>query len=188
MNIQNIEDYLYNQTPLRILSFLSLHPVSVLSAKEISQKTNASKGATHQTLTILLSLDILNRQKKGNLFLYKLNLSNPIIKQFKIFEIILKLYPLIKQIKEYCYQIILYGSSIDGTNASESDIDLFIKTDDKKTVQKYINKYSHNVQHINAAIYDPMEFTTAQKKDSAFFEQVKKGIIMWEGKPGYEED
>lgn len=186
MNNLKIKKFLYNQTSLRILSFLSLHPGIVLSAREISKQTNSSKGATHQTLKILLNLNIVSRQPKGNMFLYKLNLDNFILKQFKVFENLLNLQNLIKKIQPFCYQVVLFGSCASGTNSQESDVDLFIKTEHKSKVRGLISEYGHRDFHINAIIQNPLEIIKAKKVDKAFFEQVKKGITLCEGKPEYE--
>ena len=178
---KDFRKFLYHQTPLKILSFFSFCPGKIFSAKEISQQTGSSKGATNQSLRLLLAMDVILRERKGNLFLYKLNMENVILRQFKIFEILVDIQKLIKHIQPFCYQIILFGSCATGTNAMESDIDLFIKTDDKESVQKHISRFNRNVPTINAVIYDPLELLETQKTDKVFFNQVKKGIVLWEG-------
>lgn len=184
MNKQDVKKILYNQVPLKILSFLSLHPGKVFSAHEISQQADSSKGATHQTLKTLLGLDILHSEKKGNLFLYKLNPDNFLVKEFKIFENLLNIHDLVKNIKPYCYQIVLFGSCSDGTNFQGSDLDLFIKTDFYDKVRNMVNDFSHKKGfHISAAIQTPLEIADAKKEDKIFYEQVKKGITLWEGRP-----
>lgn len=176
---------LYHQTPLKVLSFLSAHTSDVFSAKEIQEQTKSSKGATHQALRLFLNLDILSREGKGNLFLYKTNPNNNILKQFKILETMLGIRKAIEEIQPYCYQIILYGSCSSGDNTQDSDIDLFIKTEYKNKVQKIINKYKDNDLRIQAVIQDPLEILSSKKTDKVFFEQVEKGIILWEGRPVY---
>lgn len=185
MNDQ-LKHCLYHQTPLRILSFLSLYTGKIFSAKEISEQTKSSKGATNQVLRLLLKLDILSRSKKGNIFLYKVNFDNDILKQFKKLEILLGIQKLIQDIQPYCYKIILFGSCANGSNTSKSDLDLFIKTEHRGKVQKLMNKYSTSKFEIRPVIQDPLEITAAKKADKVFFEQVKKGIVLWEGRPVHE--
>ena len=187
MNNQNNKKSLYNRTPLRILSFLSLHPAAVFSAQEIAKATKSSKGATHKTLKLLLALEIISRQPKGNTFLYTLNADNYLLEQFKIFETLFKLQPLIKQLRPLCYKISLFGSCSQGSNSQERDIDLFIKTESKNKVSKLIAKYTSNSLNIKAVIQSPLEITQSQKADKVFFEQVRKGVTLWEGKPQDEE-
>lgn len=180
MNIKH-KSSLYHFTSLKILSFLSLHPGETFSAKEISKWTSSSKGATNQTLRLLLKMDILTRNKKGNLFLYRTNFYSTILKQFKVFENLMTILELIKNIQPYCYKIVLFGSCATGTNDVKSDIDIFINTNKAEYVQKVIAKFNRNKPYINAAIFSPLEIIEAQKKDKVFFEQIKKGITLWEG-------
>lgn len=187
MNYPKIKKYLYHQTPLKILSFLSNHPGMVFSANEVSQATKCSKGATNQALRLLLELDVLSRERKGNLFLYKLNADNFLLKHFKIFENLLHLQILVKEIQRYCYEIVLFGSRADGSNAGESDIDLFICTEYKKEVRKIISKYETVDVKYQVVIQDPLESVSSKKEDSIFHRQVKKGITLWRGRPTYEE-
>lgn len=187
MNNLKIKKYLYHQTPLKILSFLSNHPGIVFSAHEVSKATKCSKGATNQILRLLSELDILSRERKGNLFLYKLNADNLLLRQFKIFENLLGLQKLVEEIQKYCYEIILFGSRADGSNTGKSDIDLFIRTEYKKEVRKIISKYETFDIKYQAVIQDSLESVSSKKEDSVFHRQVKKGIILWKGKPTYEE-
>jgi len=170
-----------------MLSFLSGYPGTIFSAKEISKATKSSKGGTSQALRLLLELGLLTRERKGNLFLYKLNADNILLRQFKIFENLLGLQKLIKEIQKYCYKITLFGSRADGSNTTESDIDLFIRTEYIKEVRRIIAKYESTDVKYQAIIQDPLEFISSKKEDSAFHKQVKKGITLWEGKPTYEE-
>lgn len=186
MNDMNIKKQLHNQTPLRILSFISLRFEKLFSAGEISKQTKSSKGATNQALRLFLALDILKREKKGNLFLYKVNFESFVLRQFKIFENAVKLQPIIKEIRPYCWEITLFGSCADGSNAENSDIDIFIKSEHKSKIRKIINKYDEDFK-IRPVIQDSLELVSAQKTDSVFFEQVRKGIVIWKGKPSHEE-
>jgi predicted nucleotidyltransferase len=184
VNIMNKDqNQLYHLTSLKILSFLSTHTLEIFSAREISEQTNSSKGATNQTLRHLLKMDIISREQKGNYFLYQTNSSNVVLKQFKIFETILSLRILIQTIQPYCYQIILYGSCAEGTNTHDSDIDIFIKSEYKDEINSRINKYRNTNLNIQAIVQDPLEIAEAQTEDKVYYEQVKKGIVLWEGRP-----
>ncbi|MFH1379210.1 MAG: nucleotidyltransferase domain-containing protein [bacterium] len=187
MNDKWIKKYLYNRIPLKILSFVSMNPGKILSAHEISIKTKSSKGAVNQTLRLLVKLDILYREKRGNVYIYKLNNDNNILKQFKKFENVIALRKLVNLLKPYSYQIILFGSAADGSNSNDSDIDMFIKTEFKSNVEKIMSKSIDKSFNIQSVIQDPLEISASEKDDNVFFEQVKKGIVLWDGKPTYEE-
>ena len=183
MNIEVLRNDLYNQTPLKIFSFLSINPDTDLSAREISNNTDASKGATHNALQTFLMLGIVSRQKKGNVYLYRLNQENPLVKQYKIFENILLLTSLIQQIRQISYKIILFGNYARGENNGQSDIDLFVETDEKEKVQKAINEFEkEKMYNVKPVIHDSSEIVELEKDDKPFFDQVKEGIILWEGR------
>ena len=187
MNNLKIKKHLYHYTPLKILSFISNHPEEVFSAHEISRVTKSSKGATNQILRLLLELDILSREKKGNLFLYRLERNSFVLRQFKIFENLLGLQGLVKEIQKYCYEIVLFGSCAEGSNAKESDIDLFIITEYKKEVRRIVAEYKTVDVKYQAIIQDPLESVSSKKEDSVFHGQIKRGITIWKGRPTYEE-
>jgi predicted nucleotidyltransferase len=187
MNNLKIKKRLYHYTSLKILSFISNQLGEVFSAKEISQVTRSSKGATNQILRLLLELDILSRERKGNLFLYKLNADSLVLRQFKIFENLLGLKRLLKDIQKYCYEIVLFGSCADGSNTKESDIDLFIVTEYKKEVRRIVAGYQTMDVKYQAVIQDPLEFVSSKKDDGVFHGQIKRGITIWKGRPTCEE-
>lgn len=184
--MDDIQKRLYNPTPLKILSFLSTRIKESFSARDVQIGAKSSKGAVNQTLRLLSALQILTCERKGNLFLYKTNSNSIILGQFKIFETLLNIQEVVEEIKPYCHQIILYGSCAIGSNGKDSDIDMFIKTEHKIKVQKIINRYKDDDLRIQAVIQDPLEILSSKKADKVFFEQVKKGITLWEGRPTYE--
>lgn len=186
MNAQKTKQMLYHEVPLQILSYISVHHGAVLSADEIREGVNASKGATNQTLRLLVNLDIVSREKKGNLFLYRLNPGSVLLKQFKIFENVLMLHDLVREIEKYCYEIILFGSCATGANAKDSDIDLFIRTEHKEEVTKALHKDELNGK-IKAIIQDSLELASFKNEDTVLYNQIIKGITLWRGKPPDEE-
>lgn len=184
-----MKDYrqrLYHQLPLKILSFLSQHPDNVFCEGEIKNIVKASTGSVNQTLRLLLELRIVAREKKGNVFLYQINSDNFLLKYFKIFENLLYIHSLVEEIKPYASEVILYGSCAQGINRENSDIDIFIKTEYISKVRKIVYKYKVMDERFKAVILDPLEIVSSKKIDKVFYNEVKKGIVLWEGKPTYE--
>ena len=183
--MNDIKKLLYNQVPLNLLSYMSNHIGETFSANEIAVNSTSSKGATNQTLRLLLRMGIVSREQKGNLFLYKSNGESLILKQFKIFENVMQLTGLIEEIKPYCSEIALFGSRAEGTNNIHSDADLFIVTEYKDEVNKIMGKQAAEAIKYQAVINDPLEVASLQEHDTAFFEQVKKGITLWKGRASH---
>lgn len=184
--MKNNKQRLYHQTPLKILSLLSCHCGDKFCEGDIQKITKSSAGAINQTLRILLNLDIVSREAKGNLFLYTVNQSNCTLKYFKIFETLLYIHNIVRDIKHYASEIVLYGSCAHGENTENSDIDIFIKTEYVSKVRKIINRYRTKDETIKAVVLDPLEIASSRKEDEVFFTEVRKGIVLWKGKPIYE--
>lgn len=185
-----MKDYkskLYHQTPLKILSFLSRHPGRIFCEREIQKNTKTSIGSVNQTLKLLLELKIVTREKKGNVFLYRINSENYLLKYFKILENLLYVHNFVEEVKPYASEIILYGSCAKGENTENSDIDIFIKTEYKPQVRKIVNKYIGMDDSFKVVMLDPMEIASSKKVDEVFYNEIKKGIVLWKGKPTYEE-
>jgi predicted nucleotidyltransferase len=109
---------------------------------------------------------------------YSVNMSNPEIKEFKVYINVSELNPLIQKIKDYSDRIILYGSCAEGTDTEKSDIDLFILTEDKEKVMDEIKKFKID-RKIVPVIMDNMEFINIKQKDKAFYDQISKGKELW---------
>ena len=184
--MKNCINNLLHQTPLKILSFLSQHPNKTFCESEIRKLTKSSIGSINQTLRILLNLNIVTRETKGNLHLYNLNNRNPAIKHYKIFEILIYIHSLIKETQPYASEIILYGSCTEGLNSANSDIDIFIKTEHVSKIKKIVNKYRSTDDRFKVVVLDPLEILSSKKTDEVFYNEVKKGIILWKGKPEHE--
>jgi predicted nucleotidyltransferase len=181
--MKDYKNKLFHRTPLKIISFLGQYPQKVFYEREIHKLTNISIGSVNKTLKLLVGLDIVEREKKGNLFLYTINSENPLLKHFKIFENLLLINDLVEKIKPFVYEIVLYGSCAKGANTADSDIDIFIKTEEVSKVRKIISKYREVHENVKAVILDPLEIVSSKETDKVFYDEVKKGIVLWKGKP-----
>jgi predicted nucleotidyltransferase len=108
--------------------------------------------------------------------LYKIKSNNPIVKQIKILMTITKLYPLIKKLKYISRRIMLFGSASRGEDVLDSDIDLFVMGDDSQKIREILSKNPR----VTPIIMNSMEFANLKKNDFALYEQINRGIILWE--------
>lgn len=168
----------------KILKFLANNPEKVFFDSEIAKDINISVGACNQSLRELLHLDLVLLEKKGRMNFYQLNSENILIKQFKIFLTIQKIYSFLEKIKKLSLKITLFGSSSRGENLSDSDIDIFIITRQKQQIDKIINSINKN-QKISAIIKSPTEMVNFEKKDPIFIKEIERGIKLWESKDEY---
>lgn len=184
MKIQtDLKGKLLNRVPLKILSYLCRVPHLPHYEREIAREVDVSVGATNQTLKLFLGMGIVDREKKGQLFLYRIIADHSVVREFKKFENILDLNPLVLGIRGISNKIVLYGSCASGEDIIDSDIDLFIVSREKKKVLSEIRKKAQPIKReIKPVIVNIEEYLSMKNKKEVLLEEVDKGITIWEKK------
>src|SRR3989338_1840329 len=89
-----------------ILKFLAKHTGENLYESEISKGAFISSGSANQCLKELLNKEMVSLEEKGNMNFYSLNLENPLVRQFKITQVISQLNGVIAKLKSSTERII----------------------------------------------------------------------------------
>lgn len=161
-----------------ILKYLSEHSGETLYESEIAKSAFISVGSANQCLKELLKKDMVALSKKGNMNFYSLNLENPLVRQFRITQLIAELNGLIGKLKPLTNRIILFGSCAEGLDTSESDIDLAIISSEQDKVRKLIK--NHKIKReIQVLFFGLSEFMALEEKDKPLYERIQKGIVLW---------
>ena len=163
----------------KILDFLIQNPGHQFLAKEIQDVTKVSKGGVNLSLRKLAKDKLVRRQKRGKIFLYSVDPTKPVIKQLKVLNSIELIIPLVNKIKGLSKKVILFGSCARGENVAKSDLDLFILTNSPKEVEEAFRKQGPSKAH-QLIIRTPVAFAEMEKKEPVFFEEVSRGITLWE--------
>ena len=164
----------------KILSLFAMTPDRGYYGREISRKLKISLGASHGALMSLEQKGILNSQNIGRTRLYRLDGSIPAVKIFKILNALLILEPLVRAIKGISRCIILFGSYSTGTFMSESDLDLFVVSEEKEKVMIKIENFERKISiDIRPIIKSQVEWMELEKSDPEFFSEVSQGVILW---------
>lgn len=175
------KEKLLNRVPLKILSFLCRVPHTPHYGREIARATGVSVGSTNQTLNLLLNMGVVAREKKGQLYLYRVIAESPLVREFKKFENVLDLNGLLLRIQKVSNKIVLYGSCATGEDTSESDIDLFIISREKSKVLNEIRKEASLIKReIKAVIVSGEEYLLMRNKKEELLDELDKGIVLWE--------
>ena len=178
------KELLFSTNSLKALSLLAKYSDQEFYEREITRKLGISYGSANMVLNDLYSEQYLSRQKKGNMYLYRFNVADPVFSHFKILVNILLLRPLIKQLKRVSMRIVLFDSCARAADQSKSDIDLFIVSDVKKKVLGVIKKYKFNKGFegliIDPAVFSPTELLKGEKTDMEFLSLVSEGIVLWD--------
>lgn len=164
-----------------VLGFLIEEPGYQFLAKEIEKKTKISCAGVNFAVRNLTKAALINRERKGSIYLYSVDTNHPVIKQLKILKTTVRLFPLIQKLKSCAKKIILFGSCSRGENKAKSDIDLFILSDGDQAVQGIVNTYiSKSKLNIQPIIKDATKFYSLEKSDPVFFEEINRGQTLWE--------
>jgi len=152
--------------------------------RETARKTGISYGSANKVLNDLYSAHLLTRQQKGKMFFYKLDLREPIVRQYKIINTIALLRPLILNLRELTTRIILFVSCARGDDISESDIDIFIVSEQKQKTLRIIGKMNFGRGfeeiRIQPVIFSHDEMLNSERNDKEFLSLVREGIILWD--------
>ena len=170
---------LYSKSNLKLLSFLC-RITGRMYEREIARASGISIGAVNQSLKEFLEKGIVEREKKGRMYFYRVNHEKALVRQFKIFLTVFELDELVNSVKEKCGKIVLFGSCAEGTDAAGSDVDVLFLTREKKEVGKKIAGFAGKQQRkLSAAVFSPSEWLEIKKKNPAFYNEASNGIVLW---------
>ena len=161
-----------------ILKYLATHSGDPLYESQIAKITEISVGSTNQSLKELAKQKMVICTKKGNMNFYSINLENPLIRQFKITQVVSHLNGLIGKLKLLTDKIILFGSCAEGIDTEESDIDLAIVSNEEDKVRKLINSQKIK-RKIQTLIFKPLEFSLLEEKDKPLYQRIQRGNVLW---------
>ena len=165
----------------KVLDYLIQYPGRQFLANEIQKSTKVSRAGINFSLRELARERLVFREKKGKIYLYSVDPNNPIIKQLKVLNTIVLLHSLVTRVKKNSEKITLFGSCARGENIYNSDIDIFVLTNDRDAVEKELRK--HNIgKKLQVIIRTPLKFTEMEKKEPVFFEEISRGVTLWEEK------
>lgn len=165
----------------KIISTLLNHTGEKLYMSQIAQEAGTAVTTTHQVLERKVEESFVKKEKLGNLSLYSVDPQDALVRQMKVKKTIELFRPLIKKLKDYCQKIILFGSAAKGEDTTDSDFDLFVLSDEKKEVQRIIKK-SEIGRRIKPVVKNFLEWMQTKGEDKFFYEEVQKGIVLWEEK------
>jgi len=127
------------------------------------------------------NLGLLSREKQGRMLFYRANMDNPVVRQLKILFTLFQLDDLIKHAKPLSDRIILFGSSAEGTDVKESDIDVLLLTNEKSQLTDVVHKFNvKSLRRIAPIILDAQGFSKLRRDDTALFDRISRGMVLWQ--------
>ena len=173
----------YLNIPLRqsleVLVFLARHFRQSFYVREIAKTLSISVGGTSTSLTSLREMDLVLCEKRGRTLLYRADISHPVVREVKILATLLELIPVISALKASASRVILFGSCAEGEDTDESDIDLFVESDEQGAVFRTISQYSDTVSRsISPIILTPEEALQLRFRDQPLYERIQRGNVL----------
>lgn len=181
-----LADILVKTPEQRIFSLFAMKPDRPFYLREISKNLNISLGATHGALAALEKARILTSRTVGKTRLFEVydENSQAVLKTFRVFNTVLLLEPLVELLKGHTSRVILFGSFARGTFTQESDLDLFIVSEEREAVLGQISDFLRNIEvDIRPVVMGSVEWMNLEKVDPEFFLEVTGGLPLWEKQP-----
>ena len=168
---------------LIVLSFLADNPGQEFLSTEIQNGTLVSRAGAYLALRDLVGRRLAVRKEKGRFHIYSVDHAHPLVRQFKVLRNIVRLEPLLLLLKPLSIKIVLFGSAGRGEDTFSSDIDLFILARDPETTAEIMPSL-HSERKIQPVVITPAELPDFEKKEKTFYDEIGRGVILWEEKDG----
>ena len=171
----------YSAKTLAILEALGKNPGKGLHTRRVADEAGVSTGEASTVLRALQGSGLLFMEEVGNMRFYRMNLANPIAREWKILFNITWLKSLTEELAQITDQVVLFGSLAGGTDTVESDVDLFILTQHEKMVKEALRKFEkRSDRHLSPIIMNAEGYARLRRQDQALYENVSRGKVLWE--------
>jgi predicted nucleotidyltransferase len=176
-----LNDVNYSAATLAILDTLSRDPDTSLYTREVAERSHISVGAASMLLRVLEGSHMISVEEKGGMKFYRINLFNPVAREFKVLFNVQRISRLVEPLKDHCDRIILFGSLADGTDGPESDVDLLVLTSEPQVAKDLLRVFQKRIdRHLSPIIVGAEGLARLRREDKALFEQVYRGKTLWE--------
>jgi predicted nucleotidyltransferase len=176
-------DIFSSSNSMKVLSFLADNPGQEFLSTEIQHGIFSSRAGAYLALKDLVGRRLVIRKERGRFHLYFVEHAHPLVRQFKILKNIVRLEPLLLQLKPLTIKIVLFGSAGRGEDTFSSDIDLFVLAPEPETTAEILASFPIE-RKIQPIVMAPAELPDFENKNKTFYDEIDRGIILWEEKDG----
>ena len=158
---------------------MAFDPLRLYYQREIANEANISVGSANRVLPDLVRNGLVTKEEKGKIHIYRYNIDDPAARQLKVLFNVLELKEMVEGIKPHAKRVIMFGSCSGGTDVKDSDVDLFILTDEKNVVAEKVRSFSLR-RLISPIIVDANDYVNLRNQDRPLYDEVLRGIKLWE--------
>jgi predicted nucleotidyltransferase len=171
----------FSKPSIQIIQYLGRRYRDGYYVREISRNLGIGLGSASQSLRTLEEAGLVLKEHKGRLVIYGANMQNFLLREFKILLTLLEIDPLISHLKDVSSRIIIFGSCASGDDTIDSDIDIFIESDNRREVAELHDRYQEDIpRKISPIILDASEFRNLEVKDRPLYERINMGKVIHE--------
>ena len=164
---------------LKILCALASDPMRAFYQREVAKEAEVSVGSANRTLRVLVENELVTKERRGKISLYRFNTESSVARQMKILFNVSELDELVRVLKKHSKRIILFGSCAEGSDVKDSDIDLFVLTNEKGAVRRIIDSYETS-RKIAPIVADANDSAKMRSEDKPLYDSILRGIRLWE--------
>lgn len=164
---------------MKVLYTLAFNPLRLYYQREVANEADISVGSANRVLPDLVSNGLVMKEEKGKIHIYRYNIDDPAARQLKVLFNVLELKEMVEGIKPHAKRIIVFGSCSRGTDVKDSDVDLFILTDEKDVVTESLRSFNIR-RSISPIIVDANDYVNLRNQDRPLYDEVLGGITLWE--------
>ena len=171
----------YSAATMAIIEVLGIDPETRFHVRAVAERASVSVGTASMVLKGLERSGLLTVEEEGNMKFYQYDLSDPVARQWKVLFNTTRLRPLIRELKEETDRVILFGSAGEGTDTRESDLDLFILTQNESGVRQILRGFQRKYsRHLSPLIMNAVGYARLRRQDPSLYENISRGRTLWE--------
>lgn len=171
----------YSAATMLILDALGQDPDTRYHVRAVAERAKVSVGAASMILHTLEGTGMLTVEQIGNMRFYMYNLADPVARQWKVLFNINRLKPLADLLSETADRVVLFGSTADGTDIPDSDVDLFILTREEDTARSFLRRFQKRYSRsLSWIIMNAASFAKLRRMDRSLYENILRGRVLWE--------
>jgi predicted nucleotidyltransferase len=171
----------YTRVTMAVLEILGKDPNTSLHVREVAERAKVSVGSASIVLGTLQRSGLLTVEERGNMKFYRIDLTDPRARQFKVLFNVYRLKPLADRLSGEADQVVLFGSAADGTDTIDSDVDLLILTQHENVVREILRKFQREYDRpLSPIIMNANDYARLRKRDTSLYQNIGRGKVLWE--------
>lgn len=167
------------ESELKVLDYLTASSEGRGFISQIARNIGISKGEVSKAVKVLKAGGLVKCEQSGRNMVCFVERRLPVFARLRMAFNFLDIMPETAKLQECADRIVLFGSCAQGTDTSDSDIDILVITRDKKRADKAARKIKLS-RPIQWVIKTPQEYVVMNSEEKVFAREINQGVVLWE--------